>query len=60
MMYQTSNSIKLNKTEQITMGDKMPSYNEIERKNNPLTTIKKYLEKYRQKTGRNTIIYYSN
>ena len=37
----------------------MPSYNEIENENNPLSTVKKYLQKHNQKTGRNVIVYYS-
>ena len=37
----------------------MASYAEIEKENNPKTTIIKYAEELYEKTGRNVIIYYS-
>lgn len=37
----------------------MVSYAEIEKENNPKTTIIKYAKELYEKTGRNVIIYYS-
>ena len=37
----------------------MASYTEIEKENNPKTTIIKYTQELHEKTGRNVIVYYS-
>ena len=37
----------------------MPSFREIEEENNPKNTIIKYTRELSEKTGRNTIVYYS-